>query len=61
LGINRSSLYYKSKPESEENLKIMRLSDELFLNQPTYGVLQTQDYLKAQAEKKEISTNITEV
>jgi putative transposase len=29
----------------------MRLSDELFLNQPTYGVLQTQDYLKAQGLK----------
>ena len=45
LNINRSSLYYNAKEESQENLKIMRLLDEYYLIRPTYGVLQMQDYL----------------
>ena len=45
LNINRSSLYYNAKEESQENLKIMRLLDEYYLVRPTYGVLQMQDYL----------------
>ena len=45
LGINRSSIYYEPLGESVENLKIMRLIDEEFLNHPTHGVLQIEDYL----------------
>ena len=45
LDINRSTVYYKPAPESEENLAIMRLMDEHHLDHPTHGVLQMQDYL----------------
>lgn len=45
LGINRSSVYYKPAGESEENLGIMRLMDEHYLDHPTEGVLQMQDFL----------------
>ena len=37
LGLNRSSLYYESRPETEENLALMRRLDELNLNFPVYG------------------------
>jgi len=47
LEVNRSNLYYKIKPESEENLEIMRLMDEHCLYHPTHGVLQVQDFLFA--------------
>ena len=45
LEVNRSTVYYKPAPESEENLAIMRLMDEHHLDHPTHGVLQMQDYL----------------
>ncbi len=45
LGLHRSSLYYQAVAETEENLRIMRLLDERYLNYPTEGVLQLQDYL----------------
>jgi putative transposase len=38
-------VYYKPVGESEENLAIMRLMDEHYLDHPTEGVLQMQDYL----------------
>ena len=47
LGISRSSVYYQEKGESTENLEIMQLMDEEFLEQPTHGVLQMQDFLIA--------------
>ncbi|WP_162055137.1 IS3 family transposase, partial [Pontibacter pamirensis] len=46
LGIHRSGLYYAPAQESEENLAIMRLMDERYLDKPTHGVLQMQDYLR---------------
>ena len=46
LDINRSGLYYNTVGETEENLEIMRLLDQHFMEHPTYGVLQMQDYLK---------------
>ena len=46
LDINRSGLYYKTVGESDENLEIMKLMDSHFLEHPTYGVLQMQDYLQ---------------
>lgn len=45
LGIHRSGHYYEPKGESHENLTVMRLMDEYFLDHPTYGALQMQDYL----------------
>ncbi|MFC5539873.1 IS3 family transposase, partial [Rhodocytophaga aerolata] len=47
LGLNRSVLYYQPIGETEENQRIMRLLDERYLNYPTEGVLQLQDYLRA--------------
>jgi putative transposase len=47
LSLHRSGLYYQTSPESEENLLLMRLLDERYLNYPTEGVLQLQDYLRA--------------
>lgn len=37
LGLPRSTLYYKPKPANEEDLRIMRLLDELHLEDPTRG------------------------
>ena len=37
LGLNRSTLYYRGVGESEENLKLMRLIDEQYLQRPFYG------------------------
>jgi putative transposase len=45
LEIHRSGIYYAPASESEENLAIMRLLDERYLDKPTHGVLQMQDYL----------------
>ena len=45
MDISRSNVYYQSVGESEENLQFMRLMDEYYLDHPTYGVLQMQDFL----------------
>lgn len=45
LSVNRSNIYYTPVVESPENLSIMRLMDEHYLDHPTYGVLQMQDFL----------------
>ena len=45
VSINRSNVYYKPREETEENLFVMRLMDEHYLNHPTHGVLQIQDFL----------------
>lgn len=46
LGVNRSSLYYQTVGESLENIELMNLMDNHFMDNPTYGVLQMQDYLR---------------
>jgi putative transposase len=38
LEVNRASFYYRARPESEENLRLMRLIDEQYLRTPFYGV-----------------------
>lgn len=38
-------MYYEPVGESEENLTIMRMMDEHYLEHPTAGVLQMQDFL----------------
>lgn len=45
LSVHRSNLYYKPIGESEENLFLMRTMDELFLHDPTLGVIGMQDEL----------------
>jgi len=47
LSIHRSGLYYSPKGENEENLKIMRIMDEHYLEHPTEGVISMQDMLFA--------------
>ena len=37
LGLARSSCYYEAVPESEENLRVMRLIDGQYLKTPFYG------------------------
>jgi len=46
LCIHRSNLYYEPVGESKENLLLMRKMDELFLFDPTLGVLGMQDELR---------------
>jgi putative transposase len=45
LAVDRSSFYYKPIGEKAENLALMRKIDELFLEDPTLGVLGMQDAL----------------
>jgi putative transposase len=45
LGMSRSTLYYKPKPATEEDLRIMRLMDELHLEDPTRGTRRMSDEL----------------
>jgi putative transposase len=47
LGLHRSGLYYQPTGQTEENLRLMRLLDQRYLNYPTEAVLQMQDYLRA--------------
>ena len=37
LGIARSSFYYRPRPESAEELEILRRLDQIFTNHPVYG------------------------
>jgi len=48
LAINRSTLYYQPKGESDENLALMRLLDEQYTRTPFYGVLKMTRYLRNQ-------------
>ena len=47
-GVNRSSWYYQGTPESEENLALMRLLDELYTRIPFYGVRKMTHWLRGQ-------------
>jgi len=47
LGIARSGLYYQPRPESEENLRLMRLLDELYTRWPFYGVEKMTEILRS--------------
>lgn len=48
LGINRSSVYYKSKGENSDNLEAMKLMDAHIMQEPTAGVLTMQCMLEEQ-------------
>jgi putative transposase len=42
LGLSRSGYYYQPCPESEENLTLMRLLDEQYMDTPYYGIRRMQ-------------------
>lgn len=46
LGISRSQYYYKSKPETAENIEIMRLIDLQYTKTPYYGVRRMTEQLR---------------
>ncbi len=54
LQINRSSLYYKPLGESEQNIELMHKMDEIYLDNPTYGVLRMQDELEEYGYKANV-------
>lgn len=47
LGINRTSIYYTSKPASSEELKAKAIIDKLHTEHPTWGKRQMSEQLKA--------------
>ena len=51
LGLSRSSLYYQAQGESPENLDLMRLIDEQFLDTPYYGSRQMTRWLRRQGHE----------
>jgi len=48
LGLARSSYYYQTVGETEENLHLMRLLDEQYTKAPFYGILKMTAWLKTQ-------------
>jgi len=47
LSIHRSGLYYTPRPESEENLQILRMMDEQYFKTPFYGKPKLTHWLRA--------------
>lgn len=45
-GLAHSTYYYEPVPERAENLALMRLIDELYLQRPFYGVPRMTDWLQ---------------
>ncbi|WP_125185161.1 transposase [Botryobacter ruber] len=52
VGISRSGYYYQPVPESEENLKLMRLMDEQYLLTPFYGYRRMWTWLRQQGMRQ---------
>ncbi len=50
LGLPRSSYYYEPVPESEENLRLMRLLDEQYTRTPFYGSRRMVAWLQTQGQ-----------
>ncbi|TFH93792.1 transposase, partial [Porphyromonas levii] len=46
MKLNRTTLYYQPKGESEENLEMMRIIDEYHTEHPTSGVVHMRDMLR---------------
>ena len=51
MSLNRSTLSYEPKGESEENLQLMRRLDEQFLKTPYYGSRQMVYHLKRRGSR----------
>ncbi len=49
LGISRSSVYYHPRPESKQELDLLKRLDELFTENPMYGSRRLQQMLKREA------------
>jgi len=45
MDLQRSNVYYEPIGENQGNLEVMRLMDGHYLDHPTHGVLQMQDFL----------------
>ncbi len=45
LDLHRSGVYYQAAEESEDNLSLMRLIDEIHLNRPFLGIRRITDAL----------------
>ncbi|TFH95102.1 IS3 family transposase, partial [Porphyromonas levii] len=46
MKLNRTTLYYQPKGESEQNLEMMRIIDEYHTEHPTSGVVHMRDMLR---------------
>lgn len=46
LGVSRSSFYYRPKPIKAEDLELMRLIDEQYLNTPCWGSRSMRNHLR---------------
>ncbi len=46
LGVSRSSVYYRPRPDSQEELDLLKRLDELFTENPVYGSRRLQQRLK---------------
>ena len=51
VGLVRSMWYYEPKPESPEDLRLMRLLDEQYMKTPFYGVLRMTEWLRKLKER----------
>jgi putative transposase len=51
LGLSRSSFYYRAKGESRQNLELMRMIDEQFLQAPWYGSRQMARWLRREGHR----------
>jgi putative transposase len=51
LGLARSSFYYEPRPETAENLRLMRMLDLQYTATPFYGVRRMTAYLNSQGEE----------
>jgi putative transposase len=48
LGLARSTVYYEHRPQSEEDLCLMRLLDEQYTQTPFYGVRRMTQWLRSE-------------
>ena len=48
VGLPRASFYYRARPESAENLLLLRLLDEQYTRTPFYGVERMTEWLRNQ-------------
>ncbi len=46
LSINRSTFYYRPTPIKAEDLELMRIIDEKYLNNPTWGSRSIRNHLR---------------
>lgn len=64
LGLPRASYYYEPRPESEENLAIMRLIDEQYTETPFYGARRMAAWLETRgigADRKRVRRLMTKM